>query len=266
MSDLNLMDPETVRAAVRERYAAAATSGRCCGPTSSACCDDTAPADATAGTAFYSADELAGLSNEVATFSLGCGNPIAFAHPQPGETVLDLGSGGGLDCLIAARTVGPTGRVIGVDMTPAMLARAWDAAARMNVTNVEFRQGYIESLPVADDSVDLIISNCVINLSTDKDAVFREALRVLRPGGRLVVSDIVTASDLPDDVRRDLGLWAECIGGALAEHEYVAKMAAAGFEAIEPLARSTYDEGRGADSTSPNGPIYSLKLRAYKPG
>lgn len=260
MSDLNLMDTDTVRAAVRERYATAATtSGSCCGPSASSCCGEAAPADPTSGTVYYSSEELTGLAEEVATFSLGCGNPIAFAQPQPGETVLDLGSGGGLDCFIAARAVGSTGHVIGVDMTPAMLTRARDAAARMAVVNAEFRQGFIENLPVETDSVDLIISNCVINLSTDKDAVFREALRVLKPGGRLVVSDMVTTGNLPTDVKRDLELWAGCIAGALPESEYLAKMAAAGFERVEALARSSdSDDGE-------LGGLYSLKVRAFKP-
>jgi len=259
VSDVNLMDTNVVRAAVRERYATAATDRSCCGPAKASCCGDAAPADPTSGTVYYSGEELAGLAEEVATFSLGCGNPIAFAQPQPGETVLDLGSGGGLDCFIAARHVGPHGHVIGVDMTPAMLARARDAAARMDVGNVEFRQGFIEDLPVATDSVNLIISNCVINLSTDKDAVFREAFRVLKPGGRLVVSDMVTSGDLPDDVKRSLELWAGCIAGALPEGDYLAKMAAAGFEQVEPLARSSYGDGDESEG------LYSLKVRAYKP-
>ncbi len=267
MTDVTMLSAEEVRAAVRERYASAAQAGSCCAPSASACCGEAPAANPSTGTVFYSADEVAGLEAEVASFSLGCGNPIAFAQPQPGETVLDLGSGGGLDCFIAARFVGPTGHVIGVDMTPAMLDRARNAAARMDITNVEFRQGFIEALPVADASVDLIISNCVINLSPDKDAVFREAFRVLKPGGRLVVSDLVTAGELPESVKRNVELWAGCISGALPERDYIAKMTAVGFARVEPLARSTYTEdgpeweGLGG----PNGPIYSLKLRGYKP-
>ena len=264
--DVTMLSAEEVRGAVRERYARAATTGSCCGPSGRDCCGGSEP-DTSSGIAFYNSEELAGLSEEVASFSLGCGNPIAFAQPQPGETVLDLGSGGGLDCFIAARYVGPTGHVIGVDMTPAMLERATDAAARLGIANVEFRQGLIEALPVADDSVDLIISNCVVNLSPDKDAVFREAFRVLKPGGRLVVSDLVTAGELPAAVKRNVELWAGCISGALPEAEYTAKLVAAGFERVEALARSSYTEdtpeweGLGG----PNGPLYSLKVRGYKP-
>lgn len=264
--DVTMMNAEEVRGAVRERYARAATSGSCCGPSANDCCSASEP-DTASGVGFYSGEELAGLSEEVASFSLGCGNPIAFAQPQLGETVLDLGSGGGLDCFIAARYVGPAGHVIGVDMTPAMLERAADAAERLGFANVEFRPGLIEALPVADDSVDLIISNCVINLSPDKDQVFREAFRVLKPGGRLVVSDLVTSGELPEAVKRDVELWAGCISGALPESDYTAKMAAAGFERVEPLARSTYTEDtpEWQGIGGPNGPIYSLKVRGYKP-
>ncbi|MFN8474958.1 MAG: arsenite methyltransferase [Anaerolineae bacterium] len=263
MADIAMMDAETVRAAVREHYATAATSGSCCGPSS--CCGDEAP-NTSSGVGYYSAEELAGLADEVAGFSLGCGNPIVYADVKPGETVLDLGSGGGLDCFIAARLVGPTGHVIGVDMTPAMLERARNAAERMGVATVEFREGFIEALPVEDNSVDLVISNCVINLSTDKDAVFREVRRVLKPGGRMLVSDLVTAGQLPDAVRRDLELWAGCIAGALPEREYAGKAAAAGLERVEVLARAGYTEDtpEWRDLGGPNGPIYSVKVRAYK--
>ena len=269
MTDVTFMDAADVRTAVSERYAAAAKGGGCCGSSaSSSCFGDAAPADPSVGVGYYSADEVAGLEQDVATFSLGCGNPIAFAKLEPGETVLDLGSGGGLDCFISSKFVGPTGHVIGVDMTPAMLERARNAAERMGIPNVEFREGLIEALPVADNSVDLIISNCVINLSPDKDAVFREAFRVLKPGGRLVVSDIVTSHDLPPVIKRDLELWAGCIAGALPEGDYTSKMAQAGFEQVEPLARSTYVDDEMAQkvpNSGPHGPIYSLKVRAYKP-
>ena len=267
MTAISFMNSDAVREAVRERYASAAQSSSCCGPSASACCGDSGT-DPMSGVRYYTAKELAGLSAEVAGFSLGCGNPVAFADPQPGETVLDLGSGGGLDCFIAARCVGPTGHVIGVDMTPAMLERARQAAVDMGYTTVEFRQGYIEALPVADNAVDLVISNCVINLSTDKDRVFGEAFRVLKPGGRLVVSDIVTAGALPDAIRRNVSLWAECIAGALPESEYTAKMAAAGFERIEPLARAAYGDNdllQQAPGDDEFSAVYSLKVRGYKP-
>ena len=263
MSDVTMMDAATVRAAVQKRYATAATSGECCG--ASSCCGENTP-NTSSGVGFYSAEELSGLADEVAGFSLGCGNPIVYADVQPGETILDLGSGGGLDCFIAARLVGPTGHVIGVDMTPAMLERARNAAERMGVTNVEFREGFIEALPVADNSVDLVISNCVINLSTDKDAVFREVRRVLKPGGRMLVSDLVTAGQLPDEVRRDIEMWAGCIAGALPEAEYTGKAAAAGLARVEVLARAGYveDTPEWRNLGGANGPIYSAKLRAYK--
>jgi len=171
--------------------------------------------------------------------SLGCGNPIAIAELQAGETVLDLGSGGGIDCFLAARQVGPEGRVIGLDMTPEMIMHARRNARRMGVTNVEFRYGEMEEMPLPDQSVDVVISNCVINLSPDKDAVFREAFRVLRPGGRLNVSDIVLNGELPPAIRDSLSAWASCVAGALDEAEYLAKIRAAGFENVQVLSRET---------------------------
>jgi len=186
---------------------------------------------------FYAAEELAGLPDSVTEASLGCGNPLAIAGLRPGEVVLDLGSGGGIDCFLAARKVGPTGRVIGLDMTPDMIQLARRNAKKLGVTNVDFRFGEMEEMPLPDGSVDVIISNCVINLSPDKDAVFREAYRVLRPGGRLSVSDIVVDGDLPPFIRRRLDAWAGCLAGALDESVYLAKIRAAGFERIEVLSR-----------------------------
>jgi ubiquinone/menaquinone biosynthesis C-methylase UbiE len=165
--------------------------------------------------------------------SLGCGNPTALIDLQPGEMVLDLGSGGGIDVLLSATRVGPEGKVYGLDMTDEMLALARENQRKAGATNVEFLKGTIEAIPLPDRSVDVIISNCVINLSVDKDAVLREAFRVLKPGGRFAVSDVVIRGELPSDIRRSMELWVGCIAGALQEDEYVAKLTAAGFESVE---------------------------------
>ncbi|MBD3868060.1 MAG: arsenite methyltransferase [Acidobacteria bacterium] len=218
--------PEKVRDLVRERYGKAASRqpGGCCGGGRSA--------DSVAESIGYSSDEI-GSVPDGANLGLGCGNPNALAALQPGETVLDLGSGAGFDALIAAPRVGPTGRVIGVDMTPEMLERARTNAVEAGYAGtVEFREGTIEALPVAAGTVDVIISNCVINLSPDKPAVFREAFRVLKPGGRLALSDIVLSEPLPEDLRDMAAGYVACLSGALQESEYVAAMTAAGFEDV----------------------------------
>jgi SAM-dependent methyltransferase len=212
----------------------------CCGPSN-------APIEQTAASRFYAAEELAGLPDSVTDASLGCGNPIALAGLRPGEVVLDLGSGGGIDCFLAAKQVGPQGHVIGLDMTPDMIKLARRNAKRMGVTNVDFRFGEMEDMPLPDASVDVIISNCVINLSPDKDAVFREAYRVLRPGGRLSVSDIVVDGDLPHFIRSRLDAWAGCIAGALDEAVYLDKIRAAGFEQVEVLSRDRSEVGEGTE-------------------
>ena len=207
-----------------------AEQASCCGPTQEAC-------DCTGAARFYSAEELAGLPESVAEASLGCGNPLAIAEIQPGEVVLDLGSGGGIDCFLAARQVGPEGKVIGLDMTPEMIKLARSNAKKMGVANVDFRYGEMEDIPLPDSSVDAVISNCVINLSPDKDAVFAEVYRVLRPGGRLSVSDIVVDGQLPQAIRQNLDAWAGCIAGALDERDYLGKIERAGFEEVEVLSR-----------------------------
>ncbi len=204
---------------------------RCCGP-SEAALESTGPA-----ARFYSAQELDGLPETVTDVSLGCGNPLAIASLQPGEVVLDLGSGGGIDCFLAARQVGPEGKVIGLDMTTDMIKLARRNAKKIGMTNVEFRYGEMEEIPLPDSSVDVIISNCVINLSPDKDAVFQEAYRVLRPGGRLSVSDMVVDGQLPQAIRDNLNAWAGCIAGALDESDYLGKIAAAGFEQVKVVSR-----------------------------
>jgi len=208
-----------------------ASDGRqesCCGPQVG-----TPPA-----TTYYSAAELDGLPQSVTDASLGCGNPLAIAELQAGEVVLDLGSGGGIDCFLAARQVGPEGRVIGLDMTPDMIKLARRNAKKLGATNVDFRYGEMEEIPLNDKSVDAVISNCVINLSPDKDAVFREVFRVLRPGGRMNLSDIVVDGDLPRPIRDSLDAWASCVAGALDEPLYLSKIRAAGFEDVEVLSRS----------------------------
>jgi SAM-dependent methyltransferase len=184
----------------------------------------------------YQDDETAALPQAAVAASLGCGNPTALASISPGETVLDLGSGGGIDVLLSARRVGPTGKVYGLDMTDEMLALARANQAKAGVTNVEFLKGDIEHIPLPDNSVDLVISNCVINLSPDKDRVLAEAFRVLKPGGRFAVSDIVIRGEMPAEIRRSIELWAGCVAGALEESDYKAKLEQAGFEqvSIEP--------------------------------
>jgi SAM-dependent methyltransferase len=217
-------NPEKVRDLVRERYGKAASkqSGGCCGSN----------AESLAKSIGYSREEIESAP-EGANLGLGCGNPTALAALQPGETVLDLGSGAGFDALIAAPRVGPTGRVIGVDMTPEMLERARINAVQAGYAGtVEFREGTIEALPVAAGTVDVIISNCVINLSPDKPAVFREAFRVLKPGGRLAVSDILLSEPLPEDIRELAAGYVACLSGALVESEYLDAMTSAGFEDI----------------------------------
>ena len=191
------------------------------------------------------AEELTGLPESVTGMSLGCGNPTAIAELRPGEVVLDLGAGGGIDCFLAARQVGPEGRVIGLDMTPEMVRLARRNAKELGVENVDFRYGEMEEMPLPDRSVDVIISNCVINLSPDKDAVFGEAFRVLRPGGRMSISDIVVDGELPQAIRSRLDAWAGCIAGALDEADYLSRIRAAGFEGVEIRTRDFLDLGNG---------------------
>lgn len=212
----------------------------CCGPAGGCCSPGDAAQDATLVQALYQESDIAGLPDSVTLASLGCGNPTAIASLKPGETVLDLGSGGGIDCFIAARFVGPAGRVIGVDMTDHMLALAEQNRTKLGLTNVEFRKGEIEALPVESDTVDVIISNCVINLSPDKDAVFREAFRVLKPGGRFAVSDMVTAGEWPEQLKANVGAWAGCITGAIDQDIYLQKMRQAGFVEVAVESRSSY--------------------------
>ena len=260
--------PTPIHDVVREHYAERIkSSASCCGP--SDCC--------TTDSNLYPTDLLAVLPEGESSVSYGCGDPITLASLTPGQTVLDLGSGAGLDCFFAAKKVGETGKVIGVDMTPEMLERARSSAKRMNITNVEFRQGFIEDLPVDSNTVDVIISNCVINLSPDKSKVFAETFRVLKPGGKLAVSDIVTDGPLPDAVKQSLSAWAGCVAGAVEARDYIGMMEAVGFTdvSITPVffdketVDSALDEMKLDVIEYPREDVYeavySAKITAYKP-
>ena len=250
MSDLTESVRERYAEAAR-RVAEAAGKANCgCGDVTAVCCD---PITAN----LYDESDAASVPAEALLASLGCGNPTALAHLQTGETVLDLGSGGGIDVILSARRVGPTGKAYGLDMTDEMLELAEENKKKAGVTNVEFIKGHIERVPLPDNAVDVIISNCVVNLSADKDRVLREAFRVLKPGGRLAVSDVVVRGDLGADVRQSLPSWVECIAGALSEDEYRAKLAAAGFTGVEVETTRVHDiEG---------GKVTSAFVRAIKP-
>jgi arsenite methyltransferase len=270
------MDTRNVKEAVRERYAAAArrvtsTEGACCGAS-----------DAVSGcnpitSNLYDAAQKGALPDTAVLASLGCGNPTALAQLAAGETVLDLGSGGGIDVLLSAKRVGPTGKAYGLDMTDDMLALARENQRKAGVDNVEFLKGEIEAIPLPDNSVDVIISNCVINLSGDKDRVLKEAFRVLKPGGRLAVSDVVTRGEVPSQVRQEMLLWVGCIAGALRDAEYVGKLENAGFQSIGVEPTRIYDvedareflSGKGIDvdvlAPQVEGKFMSAFIRAVKP-
>lgn len=272
MSDVN------IREVVRDRYAAAAraVSGGCgCGPD---CCGESTRVGSDPITSnLYAEGETSALPEKAVLASLGCGNPTALAELKEGETVLDLGSGGGIDVLLSARRVGPSGKAYGLDMTDEMLALARENQRKAGAENVEFLKGEIEAIPLPDNAVDVIISNCVINLSADKDRVLREAFRVLKPGGRFAVSDVVTRGAIREQLRRDMLSWVGCVAGALDEDDYRAKLAAVGFEAIglEPTrvyaaedARAFLtDKGLDADAIASevDGKIMSAFVRARKP-
>ena len=266
-----------LRQIVREKYGAAARrvatgeASSCCG--GSASCGSADPITSN----LYTDAETAQLPADALRASLGCGNPTALAELHPGETVLDLGSGGGIDVLLSARRVGPTGKVYGLDMTDDMLALARANQAASGIANAEFLRGDIEHIPLPDNSVDVIISNCVINLSGDKAQVLREAFRVLKPGGRLAVSDVVVRGELPTEVRRSMELWIGCVAGALADDEFLRLLAAAGFTdaSIEPTriydveAARAFLEGSGLDvdaiARDVDGRVMGAFVRAAKP-
>ena len=247
---------DDLRRTVREGYAKVARgSGSCCGQPSSCC--GSASAETTSRAVGYSDVELASIPDG-SDLGLGCGNPVALASLRPGETVLDLGSGAGIDCFLAAQKVEPTGRVIGVDMTPEMIEKARENARKGGYKNVEFRLGEIETLPVPDNHVDVIISNCVVNLSPEKDRVFRDAFRVLKPGGRLMVSDIVLLKELPDSVKNSVGAYIGCVAGASKKNDYLELIKAAGFKDV-----SVVDESSFASSTGVTDPIVESLINDF---
>ncbi len=281
----NQNDQPDVRAYVREHYGEIAEKFQAkptscgCSTTASSCCSPSDEATKSDVARIYDIPEVQELPDDVTGLSLGCGDPVTLASLLPGQTVLDLGSGGGIDCFLAAKKVGPSGHVIGVDMTPGMLEKARANRVKLALDNVEFRMGEIEHLPVADNSVDVIISNCVINLSPDKPQVFREAFRVLKPGGKLAVSDIVTDGPLPEAIKKSLSSWAGCVAGALDVKDYLAAMREAGFvdtevtpvylpkEAVDDAARQL---GEDIDLGQISGDalykaVFSAKIKARKP-
>lgn len=271
------MSAENIKDAVKEKYGQAALQAQmgrsaCCGPSrdENACCDPIT-------SNLYGARESAEVPDAAMRASLGCGNPTALAELKPGEIVLDLGSGGGIDVLLSARRVAPTGKAYGLDMTDQMLALARENQKKAGIENAEFLKGEIENIPLPGNAVDVIISNCVINLSADKDRVFRDAFRVLKPGGRLAVSDVVVAGEVPAEIRRSIELWIGCIAGALSNSEYADKLVKAGFENIEIEPTRVYDiedarqflAGQGIDAAAiaPQvaGKFMSAFVRANKP-
>jgi arsenite methyltransferase len=274
------MNNENIKEMVKEKYGRAALrvvqggKSSCCGSKSATGIAQTDPITQN----LYDIAQTSELPNEAVLASLGCGNPTALAQLKPGETVLDLGSGGGLDVFLSAKRVGPSGKAYGLDMTEEMLALARENQRKAGVQNVEFLKGEIENVPLPDNSVDVIISNCVINLSADKDRVLREAFRVLKPGGRFAVSDVVVRGEMPREIQRKVELWAGCVAGALQETDYRAKLAAAGFEAIEIEPTRIYRaddakeflcaEGVDAAALAPlvDGKFMSAFVRAKKPG
>jgi SAM-dependent methyltransferase len=265
-----MTESNDIRTVVREKYGAIAegkpAGAGCCGGESSCGCgcgDDVM-------TEIGYTDAQASAIPDGANLGLGCGNPLAFAAAQPGETVLDLGSGAGIDCFLAAREVGPRGRVIGVDMTPPMIERARANQKKGDYANVEFRLGEIEHLPVADRSVDLIISNCVVNLSPDKPQVFREAFRVLKPGGRMLVSDLVLLRPLSPEAQKSVDLYVGCVAGASLKEDYLRMMREAGFAGVEVVHESVYTIGQdalpeGSAEREAFRAVTSVKVRAVKP-
>ena len=265
-----------VQEQVKEKYGSAARAVAESGSVQ-ACCDPGLRCCDPITTDLYGADQTGAIPEKAVRASLGCGNPTALIDLQPGETVLDLGSGGGIDVLLSAKRVGPTGKAYGLDMTDDMLALARENQKQAGVTNVEFLKGEIENIPLPDNSVDVIISNCVINLSADKDRVLREAFRVLKPGGRFAVSDVVVRGNVPEEVRQSMLLWVGCIAGALEESEYTGKLTGAGFAAVsieptrvynvEDARKFLTESGVDVDAIAPqvNETFFSAFIRANKP-
>src|SRR5437667_7985494 len=277
-----MVGDSALKSEVKQKYGQAAlrvsegsTAATCCG--SSACCGTTTEAWDPITSELYEEQQKAGIPAEALLASLGCGNPTALAELNEGETVLDLGSGGGIDVLLSAKRVGPTGKAYGLDMTDEMLALANENKRKAGADNVEFLKGEIEQIPLPDNSVDVIISNCVINLSADKSQVLREAFRVLTPGGRFAVSDVVTRGEISPEIRKSVLLWVGCVAGALEDVEYRRKLTAAGFEQIEIEPTRIYKaedardllaaEGVDVDAIAPqvDGKFMSAFVRAVKP-
>ena len=270
MSEQNLQEVVKQKYGAAAKQAAAGGVATCGGGADLSCCDPITKD-------LYDSSQIAGVPEKAVAASLGCGNPTALAQLQTGETVLDLGSGGGIDVLLSAKRVGPTGKAYGLDMTDEMLALARENQKKAGLTNVEFLKGAIEDIPLPDNSVDVIISNCVINLSGDKDRVVREAFRVLKPGGRLAVSDVVVRGEVPAEIRKSMELWVGCIAGAMEEYEYRDKLFQAGFESIdiEPTRVYTSEEahdflvsaGLDPEKVGPqiDGKFISAFVRAVKP-
>ena len=267
------MSDSGIEQAVRDKYAEIARAAHeisCCGASKCGCTDPVSGG-------LYSAEEIRDLPPDAVEMSLGCGNPTALIELMPGQTVLDLGSGGGIDVLLSARRVGPTGKAYGLDMTDEMLAVARENQQRAGVTNAEFLKGSIEAIPLPDQSVDVVISNCVINLASDKDAVLKEAFRVLKPGGQFAVADVVVRGEVPDEVRRSMELWVGCIAGALDVDEYESKLRRTGFVEVGTEIWRTYDvndacaflneSGLDADRIAQqlDGVVASAFVRAQKP-
>jgi len=272
------MSTENIKEVVREKYAEAALragkgGSACCGSapsTASGCCDPIT-------SNLYDASQAGQIPEEAMLASLGCGNPTALANLNPGEIVLDLGSGGGIDVLLSARRVGPNGKAYGLDMTDEMLALANENKRKSGLSNVEFLKGEIEHIPLPDNSVDVIISNCVVNLSADKDRVFAEAFRVLKPGGRFAVSDVITKGEVPPEVRKSVLAWVGCVAGALEQDDYRGKLAAAGFDQVDLEPTRIYRvedareflSGQGIDveaiAPQVDGKLMSAFVRATKP-
>jgi arsenite methyltransferase len=275
MSAETIKEMEAIKEIVRGKYGQAAlgaTAGgnSCCGTAAGGCCDPISGD-------LYTSDQTGALPEAAVLASLGCGNPTALAELHSGEVVLDLGSGGGIDVLLSARRVGPTGKAYGLDMTDEMLALARENQSKSGIANAEFLKGDLENIPLPDNSVDVIISNCVINLSTDKERVLREAFRVLKPGGRFAVSDVITRGEILPEIRQSVLLWVGCIAGALEEQEFRGKLAAAGFEGIDIEPTRVYKTsdareflaaaGIDADAIAPqvDGKFMAAFVRATKP-
>lgn len=286
----NINQENIIQKSVQQYYgklALTSTAVSCCTKDRFSCCQPDLENTLNIGTKGYDAEALEALPPEVTSISLGCGDPVTLASLLPGQTVVDLGSGGGIDCFLAAGKVGPNGKVIGIDMTEEMIERARINQAKLGVENVEFRQGEIENLPIEDNSVDVIISNCVINLSTDKQKVLKEAFRVLKPGGKFAVSDIVTSGHLPESVIKDLSAWASCLGGALNVGDFNRLLENTGFVDITLLPNywdeeifNTYVEQETSENdndakipdhnekfelTDLQSAIFSAKITAIKP-